>query len=174
MRTVWTWLEALPATVRWSLVAVGALLAALLAGTGVWAILEQREASARQALAGASVPYRQAMASRQETELKAAADSLNQLLKDSPRSGVATQAWYLLGNVEYQRRNVDAALKAYEKAVQRDGSTIAALSRLGMAYAWEAKGDAAQTLAAYTRALEGRGPADFLYAELLLGKARAH
>jgi TolA-binding protein len=168
------WLQELPAAFRWSLVGAGGLVLLLVAGTGIWAILEQREASALDALTSAVPAYRQAMASRQEADLKASADSLNQLVTDYPRSPVATEAWYLLGNVQYQRRNPDGALQAYEAAAQRDpGSTIAALSRLGIAYAWEAKGDAVRSLEAYEKALQGRRSTDFLYGELLLGKARA-
>lgn len=174
MRAVWTWLSELPPGARWSLVGAGGLLAVLVAGTGVWTLLEQREVAARRAVVSASATYRQAMVSRQEPELKGVADALSQLVEAYPRSGVVAQAWYLLGNVEYQRRNPDAALAAYEQAARRGPGTVEGLSRLGMGYAWEAKGDAARALDAYTRALDGRGPTDFLYAELLLGKARAH
>jgi len=174
LRAIAAWLGDLPAAFRWSLVGAGALVILLAVGTGVFAIFEHREASARRALAGAGVTYRQAMASRQETELKAATDALKQVLKDYPRSSVAAETWYLLGNVEYQRRNADAAIQAYERAVERDpGGTIAALSRLGIAYAWESKPDAARALVAYDRALTGRRPSEFLHGELLLGKARA-
>lgn len=157
---------------RWSIVGAGALLVALVAGTGIWSFVEQREASARHALAAASATYRHTMTTRQEAQLAEAATALQKFLREHPRSAGVAQGAYFLGNVEYERRNLDAARQAYEAAAQRDTGSIAALSRLGLAYVWEAKEDPAQALGAYNQALERRGAKDFLYAELLLGKAR--
>jgi tetratricopeptide (TPR) repeat protein len=169
---IWGGLAALPAAARWAILSAVALLATLLIGAGVWSALERREASAQRALASAEAVYRQALASRQEASLAAAASKLEQFLKDYPRSTGAGQAWYLLGNVEYERRRFDAALAAYEKAAARSAGTVGTLSRLALGYAWEAKGDAARALDAYRAGLTDRGPKDFLYGEFLLAKAR--
>jgi cytochrome c-type biogenesis protein CcmH/NrfG len=117
------------------------VLLGLAAAAAVWTYLDRREAGARRDLVGVTATYRQSMTSRQEAALKAAAETLNRFLKDQPRSRVAMQAWYFLGNVESQRRNPDTALAAYEQAMRGSDGTITRLSRLGSAYAWEAKGD---------------------------------
>jgi tetratricopeptide (TPR) repeat protein len=173
LRAVPAWLEALPSWLRWTVVAGLVVLLGLAAAAAVWTYLDRREAGARRDLVGVTATYRQSMTSRQEAALKAAAETLNRFLKDQPRSRVAMQAWYFLGNVESQRRNPDTALAAYEQAMRGSDGTITRLSRLGSAYAWEAKGDLPRALDAYTGALDGLGPSHFLYAELLLGKARS-
>ena len=66
-----------------------------------------------------------------------------------------------------------AAIAAFGEASRRDRGSIGALSRLGLGYAHEAKGDAARALEIYQQALGGIGPKDFLYGDLLLAKARA-
>lgn len=167
-------LAGLPPLARWGLLGLGGLFLALLLGAGVWTVLQRREAAAHLAFADAANTYRQAMAEPSEGQLGAAARALNQFLTDYPRSSVGGQAWYFLGNVEYQRRAYDPALKAFEEAARRDQGTVGALSRLAAGYAWEAQGDPTRALATYREALTGRGPKDFLYAELLLATARAH
>ncbi|MBI2466936.1 MAG: tetratricopeptide repeat protein [Candidatus Rokubacteria bacterium] len=167
-------LAGLPPLARWGLLGLGGLILALLVGAGVWTFLERREAAGRLAFADAANTYRQAMAEPGEAQVAAAAGVLTQFLKDYPRSAVAGQAWYFLGNLEYQRRAYDQALNAFEEATRRDGGTLGALSRLAAGYAWEAKGDAARALETYREALKDRGPTDFLYAELLLSTARTH
>lgn len=170
MREIW---DGLPATTRWIVLGVAALVLLLALGGGVWSFLERREAAAVRALGSATLSYREALSSRQEAQLTAAATGLNQFLKDYPRSRHAAETWFLLGNVEYERRRFEAAAQAYESAIARDRGSVAALSRLGLGYAWEAKGDFGRALGTYSEALTGRGPKDFLYAEVLLGKARA-
>lgn len=167
-------LAGLPPAARWSLLGFGGLVVALLIAGGVWTFLERREAQARLAFATTAATYRQAMVQPTEAQLTAAASALSQFLGAYPRSSVAPQAWYFLGNVEYQRRAYAPALKAFEEAARRDSGTVGTLSRLGAGYAWEAKEDPARALEAYREALKGRGPKDFLYAELLQATARAH
>ena len=166
-------LAGLPAVARWSLLGAGGLLVALLIGAGGWTFLERRESAARLALATAVGTYRQAMADRGESQFATAAASLREFVSSYPRSSVAAQAWYFLGNVEYERRDYDAALKAFGEAAGRDTGSVGALSRLGTGYAWEAKGNPTRALEAYAEALKGRTSQDFLYAELLLASARA-
>jgi tetratricopeptide (TPR) repeat protein len=142
----------------------------------VWLFLGHQADAARQAFGAASAAYRLAMAAPtpDEAALRGAADNLRQYVNAHPRSAQAGQAWYFLGNLEYQRRDFDAARAAFDAALRRNPTgTVGTLARLGLGYAWEAKGDPTQALAAYQGALEGRTPKDFLYSELLLATARA-
>jgi tetratricopeptide (TPR) repeat protein len=167
------WLAELPPAVRWAILgALGLLVVTALAGA-VLSYLESREAGARRAFAEASQTYRDAMASRDAGALEKAASALSAFANAHSRGPLAAQAWYLLGNVEYQRQQMDAALKAFGEAAGRGSPTVATLSRLGLGYAWEAKGDPGKALEAYTEALKGRRAQDFLYADLMLATARA-
>jgi tetratricopeptide (TPR) repeat protein len=166
-------LAGLPPALRWAITGAAGLLAALLIGVGVWTLLQHREAATAQAFAAASAGYRQATGGNDAARLEAAAKGLSDFVASHPRATTAGQAWYLLGNLEYQRRRYDQALAAFEEAARRDSGTVGILSRLGAGYTWEAKGDAARALALYTEGLKNRGPKDFLYGELMLGTARA-
>jgi TolA-binding protein len=168
VRDLW---DGLPALARGIVVGVGALLGLLVIGAGVWSFLDRRDAAAARALGAATVLYREALSSRQEPQLGGAATALNQFLKDWPRSRHAAEGWLLLGNLEYERRQFDAALQAFERAAGGQGS-IGALARFGLGYAAEAKGDLPRALGAYVDTLKGRAPQDFLYGELLLAKGR--
>jgi tetratricopeptide (TPR) repeat protein len=161
---------ALPKAARAVILVVAAGLVGVAIWGGVSSYLRTQAARAEEAFATASAGYRQAIASGDETALAATAESLRRLLATSPPAGVARQAWYLLGNVEYRRRAYDAALAAFE-AAGSDPASIGALSRLGAGYAWEAKGDLERALTAY-RAGVDRGAKDFLFGESLLGVAR--
>lgn len=170
----WLPLAGLPPAARWTVLGVGALLVALVGTVIVWTFLQHRGASARRGFAAAGTAYRQAMAATGETApLAEAEQTLKQFLRDHARSASAAQAWYFLGNVEYRRGAQDAAIAAFAEAARRDTGSVSVLSRLGAGYAWEAKKDPARALEAYQEALKGRGPKEFLYAELLLGVARA-
>ena len=167
-------LAGLPPVARWAVLGGAALLVLLVAIAAVWGWLQHRDASARQSYAAASAAYREATgATAPEGQLADAEKALKQFLKDHPRSAQAAQAWYLLGNLEYRREAHDAALAAFGEAARRDPATIGILSRLGAGYAWEAKKDPGRALQAYQDALKDRGSKDFLYAEALLGVARA-
>jgi len=172
VRGLWRALASLPAAARWGILSVGGLLVVLLIGAGGWAFLQQRETAARRAFASVTTTYRQAMASSHEASLAGAADALSQFLSAYPRSHAAAQAWYLLGNVHYQRRGLDAALAAFGEASRRDSGSVGALSRLGSGYVWEAKGEPSRALEEYKGALTGRDAKDFLYGDLLLAAAR--
>jgi len=50
--------------------------------------------------------------------------------------------------------------------------TLRTLSRGGVAYTWEAERNYPKAVEAFKVALEGLGPKDFLYEELLLGLGR--
>lgn len=165
-------LAGLPPALRWTITGVAGLLAALAIGAGVWTFIQHREAAAAQAFATASAGYRQATGGTDAARLEAAAKALSEFVASHPRAATAGQAWYLLGNLEYQRRRYDQALAAFEEAARRDGGTVGVLSRLGTGYTWEAKGDPGRALAVYSEGLKNRGPKDFLYGELMLATAR--
>jgi tetratricopeptide (TPR) repeat protein len=166
-------LAGLPPAARWVTLGLAAFLALVVLGSAGWTLYQHREAGARRAFAQAAAVYRQAMTSGEEARLADAAAALGQFLKERPRSTEAAQAAYFLGNVEYRRGRHDAALAAFTEAAGRDSRSIGGLSRLGIGYAWEAKKEPARALAAYQETLQGRGPKDFLFAELLLATARA-
>jgi TolA-binding protein len=168
VRDLWA---GLPPLARGLVAAIAGLLLVLLAGAGVWSLLERREAAAARALGTAASQYREALASRQESQLAGAAATLDQFVKDWPRSRHAAEGWLLLGNVEYERRNFDAALRAFERAAAGRGS-IATLGRLGLGYAAEAKGDLTRALGIYAELLKGQAPQGFLYGDVLLAKGR--
>ena len=173
MTGIRAWFDALPAALRWTLLAVAAALVLVLVGSGVWSWLGRREIASQQALGSVIVAAQQGVASGQPAELDAAAQALSAFLASHSGTGAGQQAWYLLGQVEFRRRQWDAAGAAFGEAARRDGGSIGALSRLGQGYAHEAKGDPARALEVYQQALGRLGPKDFLYGDLLLAKARA-
>lgn len=173
MNRLWSALAALPTVARWAILSAIGLLVVVLIGSGVWMFLQRREAVAQQAFVAAVASYRQGLASGEETTLALAADNFKQFLREYPRSRLAGQAWYLLGSVEHQRRAFNDAIAAFTEAGRRDSGSVGSLSRLGLGYAWEAKGDFGRALEAYQAALGSRDPKDFLYGELLLAIARA-
>jgi TolA-binding protein len=170
----WLPLAGLPPVTRWAILGGVFFLVLLLGAAGVWALLQRRQASASHAYALVGSAYRETTAATaSEAQLAEAEKTLKQFLNDYPRSAQAAHVWYLLGNVEYRRGAHDAALAAFGEAARRDSATIGILSRLGAGYTWEAKKDPTRALQAYQDALQGRGAKDFLYAEALLGVARA-
>lgn len=173
MNGIRDWFGALPASVRWTLLAVASALLMTLVVAGAFSWLGRREAAAQQALGSVMAAAQRAIGSGQPAELEGSATALRQFLASHPGAKASQQAWYLLGQVEYGRRQWDAATAAFAEAARRDGGSIGALSRLGQGYAHEAKGDPARALEAYHQALSGRGPRDFLYGDFLLAKARA-
>jgi tetratricopeptide (TPR) repeat protein len=167
------WFDALPARIRWSLLAVTSVIFLVVVWAVVWTWLGRREDAANRALGTVLATVQRAEGSGQAADLEAAATALRQFLATHSGARVSHQAWYALGQVEFRRSQWDAAVAAFGEASRRDRGSIGALSRLGQGYAHEAKGDAARALEAYQQALSGRGPKDFLYGDLLLAKARA-
>jgi tetratricopeptide (TPR) repeat protein len=166
------WFGALPAPARWSILSAGSALLLALIAAGVWSWYGRREAAAQQAIGTVLGTVQRAIGSGQAAELDAAAKTLNAFLASHSTTRAGQQGFYLLGQVEFQRRQWDAAAAAFAEAARRDGGSIGLLSRLGHGYAYEAKGDPARALEVYQQALGGRGPKDFLYGDLLLAKAR--
>ena len=173
MSGIRAWLAALPAGVRWTVLAVGGLLLVTLVAGGVWSWLGHREEAAQRALGPALTTAQRALGSGQPADLEAAAGALRQFLTSHPGGHAGEQAWYVLGQVEFRRSQWDPAVAAFAEASRRDRGSLGALSRLGQGYAHEAKGDAARALEVYQQALSGLSPKDFLYGDFLLAKARA-
>ncbi len=172
MSRIKDWLAGLPAIARWAILGGVAAIALLILVSAGWSWLQYREAAAQRTLAPLASAASQAIASSDKGALDAAAGDLKRFLEVHPRSRVSAEACYVLGNVEFQRRDYDAALAAYAQASRQGRGTIAALSQLDMGYAREAKGDPRQALEAYERALAGGAARSFLYPDLLLAKAR--
>jgi TolA-binding protein len=166
-------LAVLPPVARWSILGTLGLLVVLAAAAGVRGFLQYREGIARQAFIEVKATYREATEpSAGESQLAEAAKRLKQFLDDYPRSRLAAEAWYSLGNVEYRRRDYDAARAAFAEAAQRGAGTLRGLSLLGIGYAWEGKGDLARALEAYREAVQGYPTKDPVFGELLLATAR--
>jgi tetratricopeptide (TPR) repeat protein len=85
----------------------------------------------------------------------------------------AAQVAYLLGNLRFQSQQYPQARAAYELALAQGAPrTLRKLSRGGVAYTWEAEKNYPKAVEAFKVALEGLGPKDFYYEELLLGLGR--
>lgn len=166
-------LAALPAGWRWAGLAGGGILLAVLLGGIAWYGLTWRHQAGLEAFAGPSALYRQALTVPPEAEPAEAVNALRGFLAVYPRHQAAAEAWYYLGNLLHRQRAYDDALEAFGQAAGRGTGLIAALSRLGSAYAWEAKGDYARALEAYQEGLKGTRPGSSLYGEFLLGAARS-
>lgn len=167
------WFGELPARIRWTFLAVTAVLLLALVGAGVWSWLGRQEDAAQRGLGAVLATAQRAVGSGQPADLEAAATALRQFLSAHSGTQASHQAWYVLGQVEFRRNQWDAAVAAFGEASRRDRGSIGALSRLGQGYAHEAKGDVARALQVYQQAVSGLGPKDFLYGDLLLAKARA-
>jgi tetratricopeptide (TPR) repeat protein len=166
------WLRDRPPALRWTLLSLVGVLLLALVGAGVWSWLGRREAAAQRALGPVLATAQRSLGTGQPAALEGAGRALREFLARHGGTRSGQQASYLLGQVEFQRRQWDAAAAAFAEAARRDAGSIATLSRLGEGYALEAKGEPARAREAYERALAGRRPADFLYGELLLAKAR--
>ncbi len=174
MSGIRAWLAALPALIRWIALAVAVIIVVTVIAAGVWTWVGHREELAQRELGTALVTAQRAVGSGQAPDLEAASTALHQYLTNHPSARVSTQAWYVLGQVEFRRGQWDAAAAAFGEAARRDRGSIGRLSRLGQGYAYESKNDLTKAIEAYQQALSGLGPKDFLYGDLLLAKARAH
>lgn len=168
-----SWLPDHP-VVRWVAVAVVALVVlGGIAGAG-WAWYSAQESRAREAYAGAAEMLQQAQAPNAMPEARERAiAALESVVTGHPRSAVAVEAAYQLGNLRYAAGQYAQARGAYELAISRGaGGTIRTLSAVGIGYTWEAEKSYAKAQTAFDAALSGRGPKDFMYEELLIDLAR--
>ena len=149
------------------------VVAGLLAGGGwYWQATTQQRAMAVYAEAMTKAQPAQNPDATGETRA-AAIRELEAALTQNPSGRGAAQVAYLLGNLRFQSQQYPQARAAYELALARGASrTLQTLSRGGVAYTWEAERNYPKAVDAFKAALEGLGPKDFFYEELLLGLGR--
>jgi len=162
-----------PSAWRWGVLAGAGILLGLTLGGVVWYSLTQRHAAGLEALAVPTALYRQALAEPPEADPAQAIQGFRAFLAAYPRHRAAPQARYYLGNLLYQTGAYDEALEAFGEVARRGGGVLVGLSRLGLGYTWEAKGDWARALEAYREGLKGARPGEFVAGEFLLGMARS-
>ena len=144
----------------------------LVAGGWYWYGMSQRRAMA---------VYAEAMTRAQpgqspEASIEARATAIRELeaaLTQYPSGQGVAQVAYQLGNLRYQGQQYPQARGAFELAVAQGAPrTLRTLSLGGVAYTWEAERNYARAIEAFKIALEGLGPKDFYYEDLLLGLGR--
>lgn len=164
-----TWLST-----RWIAALVGVLVAATLAGIGLWWWLETREREAASAYLTAmkNLPVNGTLSPEARA---AAAQGLEAALARYPSSPLAPLAAYELGNLRWAERDWARARAAWEVAAARTtSSTVRTLARAGIAYTWEAERNWERAAGAFQAALSGLRPGDFQYVDLLLDLARVY
>jgi len=150
------------ANVRWLLAGVAVAVIAAAAVGGFFWMRQQDDSAAADLLheATRSVTERSFMggppSSRKPEELKKAVDTFQKILTDFPRSSVAPQAGYLLGNALSDLKDWDGAIKAYQDFLARHGThrALVPLVYQRLAYAQLAQGkveEAAKTLTAVAK-----------------------
>ncbi|TMK27675.1 MAG: tetratricopeptide repeat protein [Actinobacteria bacterium] len=155
-------------------IGVAAIVAAglLVAGGWYWHATAQHRAMAVYAEAMTRAQSAQNPEATSETRA-AAIRELEAALTQYPSGRDAAQVAYLLGNLRFQSQQYSQARGAFELAVAQGAPrTLRTLSRGGVAYTWEAERNYPKAVEAFKVALEGLGPKDFLYEELLLGLGR--
>ena len=164
------------AFVPWRAVAMGAggLVLVALAALGGWQWYQSHQAQALAAYAEALTRVQETHAPQAPPEARATAiRALETTLATYPSSGPATQAALELGNLRFAGRDLPGARAAFDIALARNPSpTVRTLARAGIGHTWEGERKLPEALAAFRSALEGVGPQDFLYEELMLDYAR--
>jgi tetratricopeptide (TPR) repeat protein len=163
-----------PPTPRTIGIVLAAIVVAGLLGAGGWYWYNASQQRAMAAYAEAmtrALPAQNAEATSEAR--RAAIGELEGVLLRHPSGRGVAQVAYQLGNLRYEAQQYAQARGAFELAVAQGAPpTLATLSRGGVAYAWEAERDYPKAVAAFKVALEGLGPKDFYYEDLLLGLAR--
>lgn len=152
----------------------GALVAAALAGFGLWWWLESREREAAAAYLSAmkNIPVNGALTPEARAAL---VQGLEAALARYPASPLAPLAAFELGNLRWAERDWARARAAWEVAAARTASpTVRTLARAGIAYTWEAERNWERAAASFQAALNGLRPGDFQYVDLLLALARVY
>lgn len=161
-------------TPRTVVIGLAAVLVAGLLGAGgwYWYIVSQQRAMAAYAEAMTRALPAQSPEATSEARITAIG-ALEAVLLRHPSGRGAGQVAYQLGNLRYQAQQYAQARGAFELAVAQGAPrTLRTLSQAGVAYTWEAERDYAKAIGAFKVALEGLGPKDFYYEELLLGLGR--
>lgn len=136
------------ANVRWLLAGVAVAVIAAVAVGGFFWMRQQDDRAAADLLheATRSATERSSMGGppsvRQPEELKKAADIFQKILTEFPRSSVAPQAAYLLGNALSDLKDWEGAVKAYQEFLARYGihRSLVPLVYQRLAYAQLAQG----------------------------------
>ena len=162
-------------TTRAVLIGVAAIVAVGVLGAGGWYWHATTQQRAMATYAQAMTRTQAALGSEATADARAAAiRELEAALTQYPSGRGAAQVAYQLGNLRYQEQQYAPARGAFELAVAQGATrTLRALSLGGVAYTWEAERNYAKAVEAFKAALEGLGPKDFYYEELLLGLGRA-
>jgi len=162
-------------TTRAVLIGVAAIVAVGVLGAGGWYWHDTTQQRAMATYAEAMTRTQAALGSEATADARAAAiRELEAALTQYPSGRGAAQVAYQLGNLRYQEQQYAPARGAFELAVAQGATrTLRALSQGGVAYTWEAERNYAKAVEAFKAALEGLGPKDFYYEELLLGLGRA-
>jgi tetratricopeptide (TPR) repeat protein len=151
---------------------LGTLVALLvLGGAWFWYSAQQDRAQAvhAEALARAAA----ARTAQAATTTGAAIQGLEAALAREPGAALASQSAYELGNLRFDSGQYPAARAAYEIAMAKTGGeTVRTLSRAGVAATWEAQGDFAKAVDAYSAAVSAEKPGQFYYEDLLIGLGR--
>jgi len=161
-------------TTRAVLIGVAAIVAVGVLGAGGWYWHATTQQRAMATYAEAMTRTQAALGSEATADARAAAiRELEAALTQYPSGRGAAQVAYQLGNLRYQEQQYAPARGAFELAVAQGATrTLRALSLGGVAYTWEAERNYAKAVEAFKAALEGLGPKDFYYEELLLGLGR--
>ena len=143
----------------------------VLGGAWFWYSAEQDRA---QAVHAEALGRAAAARTRQPADTAGAAiQILEAALARAPGAALAGQSAYELGNLRFDAGQYPAARAAYEIAVAKaGGETIRTLSRAGVAATWEAQGDFAKAVDAYSAAVSGEKAGQFYYEDLLIGLGR--
>ena len=162
-------------TTRTVLIGIAAIVAVGVLGAGSWYWYATTQQRAMATFAEAMTRAQAALGSEATADARAAAiRELEAALTQYPSGRGAAQVAYQLGNLRYQAQQYAPARGAFELAVAQGATrTLRALSQGGVAYTWEAERNYAKAVEAFKAALEGLGPRDFYYEELLLGLGRA-
>jgi tetratricopeptide (TPR) repeat protein len=164
------------AELPWRLIgiAAGGVLIVAVAALGGWYWYQRSQAEVLAAFAETMTRVREAQGPQAGPEARQnAVRALETTLMAHPSSAPAPQAALELGNLKFQNRDYAGARAAYDIAAAKNpGPTVRTLARAGTGHAWEAERNLPSALAAYRAALEGVGPQDFLYEELMMDYAR--
>jgi tetratricopeptide (TPR) repeat protein len=149
------------------------VIAGLFGGVLYW--LNVQQARATTAYAEALVRAQAGRTAQATPEARAAAArAIEAVLQRYPTAGMAGQAAYELAGLRYTDRQYAAARSAYEIAAGRSpGTTLQTVSRVGIAYTWEAERNYPKAIESFQALLAEARPSDFLYEDLLIDLAVA-
>lgn len=161
----------------WRVLAIAgaALVVVLLVAGGIWLWADAQHQRGLAAYAEALTQVQASQQPQASAEARAAAiTALESVLQRYPSASAAPQAAYELGNLKYVAKQYAAARSAYEVVLRHASGppTLRRLSRVAIAYTWEAERDYARAIQALQEALADLKPGDFLQEDILVDLAR--